>query len=225
MIDDGEPGGAPRGIDYLTRMTFTTIAPGVRFHPGYLDRRAQEALREAVRAVVRSAPLFVPRMPRSGKPMSVQMSNCGPLGWVTDERGYRYQATHPETGTPWPPMPDIILKAWHDLAAYPYPPQACLINFYAPSARMGLHQDKDEQDFAAPVVSLSLGDTALFRVGGLKRGDPTSSVRLASGDAVVLGGEGRLAFHGVDRILPGTSTLLPQGGRINLTLRRVTKPA
>ena len=224
MIDDGEPGGAPRGIDYLTRMTFTTIAPGVRFHPGYLDRRAQEALREAVRAVVRSAPLFVPRMPRSGKPMSVQMSNCGPLGWVTDERGYRYQATHPETGTPWPPMPDIILKAWHDLAAYPYPPQACLINFYAPSARMGLHQDKDEQDFAAPVVSLSLGDTALFRVGGLKRGDPTSSVRLASGDAVVLGGEGRLAFHGVDRILPGTSTLLPQGGRINLTLRRVTKP-
>lgn len=225
MIDDGEPGGAPRGIDYLTRMTFTTIAPGVRFHPGYLDRGAQEALREAVRAVVRSAPLFVPRMPRSGKPMSVQMSNCGPLGWVTDERGYRYQATHPETGTPWPPMPDIILKAWHDLAAYPYPPQACLINFYAPSARMGLHQDKDEQDFAAPVVSLSLGDTALFRVGGLKRGDPTSSVRLASGDAVVLGGEGRLAFHGVDRILPGTSTLLPQGGRINLTLRRVTKPA
>jgi len=224
LIDDGEPGGAPRGIDYLTRMTFTTIAPGVRFHPGYLDRRAQEALREAVRAVVRSAPLFVPRMPRSGKPMSVQMSNCGPLGWVTDERGYRYQATHPETGTPWPPMPDIILKAWHDLAAYPYPPQACLINFYAPSARMGLHQDKDEQDFAAPVVSLSLGDTALFRVGGLKRGDPTSSVRLASGDAVVLGGEGRLAFHGVDRILPGTSTLLPQGGRINLTLRRVTKP-
>jgi len=223
LIDDGEPGGAPRGIDYLTRMTFT-IAPGVRFHPGYLDRRAQEALREAVRAVVRSAPLFVPRMPRSGKPMSVQMSNCGPLGWVTDERGYRYQATHPETGTPWPPMPDIILKAWHDLAAYPYPPQACLINFYAPSARMGLHQDKDEQDFAAPVVSLSLGDTALFRVGGLKRGDPTSSVRLASGDAVVLGGEGRLAFHGVDRILPGTSTLLPQGGRINLTLRRVTKP-
>jgi alkylated DNA repair protein (DNA oxidative demethylase) len=98
------------------------------------------------------------------------------------------------------------------------------VNYYAPDARMGLHQDKDEEDFAAPVVSLSLGDTGLFRVGGLKRSDATLSVRLASGDAVVLGREGRLAFHGVDRILPGTSTLLPEGGRINLTLRRVTKP-
>ncbi len=202
-----------------------TIAPGVRFYPGYLDRPAQEALREAVGAVVRAAPLFVPRMPRSGKPMSVQMTNCGPLGWVTDEaRGYRYQTTHPETGVPWPPIPEIILKAWRELADYPDPPQACLINFYSAEARMGLHQDKDEQALAAPVVSLSLGDTALFRVGGLKRSDPTRSIRLASGDAVVLGGEGRLAFHGVDRILPGTSTLLPEGGRINLTLRRVSPP-
>jgi alkylated DNA repair protein (DNA oxidative demethylase) len=131
---------------------------------------------------------------------------------------------HPETGAPWPPIPEILLDAWRALGGYAHPPQACLINFYTASARMGLHQDKDEQDFAAPVVSLSLGDTGLFRVGGLKRGDPTRSLRLASGDAVVLGGEGRLAFHGVDRILPGTSTLLPEGGRINLTLRRVTKP-
>jgi len=206
-------------------MTFVSIAPGVRFYPGYLDRPAQEALRETVRAVVQAAPLFVPRMPRSGKPMSVKMSNCGPLGWVTDEaRGYRYQAVHPETGAPWPPIPDSILKAWRELADYPLAPEACLINFYSAEARMGLHQDKDEQALAAPVVSLSLGDTALFRVGGLKRGDPTRSVRLASGDAVVLGGEGRLAFHGVDRILPGTSTLLPEGGRINLTLRRVNPP-
>jgi alkylated DNA repair protein (DNA oxidative demethylase) len=121
-------------------------------------------------------------------------------------------------------MPDIIRKAWDELAGYPHPPESCLINFYAPGARMGLHQDRDEHDFAAPVVSLSLGDTALFRVGGLRRGDPTRSIRLVSGDAVVLGGEGRLAFHGVDRIVPATSTLLPEGGRINLTLRRVTVP-
>ena len=122
-------------------------------------------------------------------------------------------------------MPRILLDAWQALAGYPHPPEACLVNVYGPEARMGLHQDRDEQDFSAPVVSLSLGDTCLFRIGGTSRKDPTRSVRLASGDAVVLGGEARLAFHGVDRILPGTSTLLPEGGRINLTLRRVTRPA
>ena len=203
-----------------------TIAPGVTLTPGYLSRTAQEELFSAVRAVMTAAPLFTPRLPRTGKPMSVRMTNCGALGWVTDEaRGYRYQSLHPETGRPWPPMPEILLRAWHELAGYPHLPEACLVNFYAADARMGLHQDKDEQDFSAPVVSLSLGDTGLFRVGGLKRNDPTNSVRLSSGDAVVLGGEGRLAFHGVDRILPGTSTLLAEGGRINLTMRRVTRPA
>jgi len=206
-------------------MTSTTLVPGVTLTPGYLDRAAQGALLAAVRAVIAAAPLFTPRMPRSGKPMSVKMTNCGPLGWVTDEaRGYRYQATHPETGAPWPPIPDIILQAWRDLARYPHPPEACLVNYYAPTARMGLHQDKDEQDLAAPVVSLSLGDTGLFRVGGRSRSEATRSVRLACGDAVVLGGAGRLAFHGVDRILPDTSTLLAEGGRFNLTLRRVSPP-
>jgi alkylated DNA repair protein (DNA oxidative demethylase) len=202
-----------------------TLAPGVTLTPGYLDRAAQEEMLAAVRAVIAAAPLYVPRMPRTGKPMSVRMTNCGTLGWVTDaERGYRYQETHPETGAAWPPIPDIILCAWRELAGYPHPPEACLVNFYAADARMGLHQDKDEQDFSAPVVSLSLGATCLFRVGGCKRSDPTAAVRLSSGDAVVLGGTGRFAFHGVDRILPGTSTLLPEGGRINLTLRRVTRP-
>src|SRR5438105_6023604 len=166
----------------------TKIAPGVTFTPGYLDRATQDELLAAVRAVIAAAPLYVPRMPRTGKPMSVRMTNCGPLGWVTDEaRGYRYQLTHPETGVPWPPIPDILLRAWRDLGGYQLPPEACLINFYSADARMGLLQDKDEQDFAAPVVSLSLGDTALFRVGGLNRSDPTTSVRLASGDAVVFG--------------------------------------
>ena len=121
-------------------------------------------------------------------------------------------------------MPDLVLRAWRELTAYGPPPEACLINVYGATARMGLHQDRDEQDFAAPVLSPSLGDACLFRVGGTRRGDPTRSFRLASGDAVVLGGAARLAFHGVDRIMPGTSTLLPEGGRINLTLRRVRKP-
>ena len=162
-------------------------------------------------------------MPHTGKPFSVMMSNCGSLGWVSDERGYRYQATHPETGRPWPAMPPTLLAAFAEIAPDAPPPEACLINLYDPAARMGLHQDRDEEELAAPVVSLSLGDTALFRVGGLQRNAPTRSFRLASGDAMSLSGEGRLAFHGVDRIIAGSSTLLPEGGRINLTLRRVTK--
>ncbi|HEX2652920.1 MAG TPA: alpha-ketoglutarate-dependent dioxygenase AlkB [Xanthobacteraceae bacterium] len=196
--------------------------PGLRLIPEYLDRAGQQSLLGAIRGVIEEAPLYTPSMPRSAKPLSVRMTNCGSLGWVSDISGYRYQPVHPETGRPWPPMPAIVLEAWHKLADCAAPPEACLINFYGPAARMGLHQDRDEQDFSAPVVSLSLGDTCLFRIGGTARSDPTRSFRLASGDAVVLGGVARLAFHGVDRILPGTSTLLEEGGRINLTLRRVT---
>lgn len=196
--------------------------PGVRLLSGFLDRERQKALVEAIRQIVRAAPLFTPAMPRSGKAMSVRMTNCGTLGWVTDkERGYRYQPTHPVTGEPWPAMPQMLVDIWEALSGYDRPAQACLVNLYDASARMGLHQDRDETDLAAPVVSLSLGDTCLFRVGGTRRTDKTMSFRLSSGDAVVLGGEGRLAFHGVDRIYPGTSSLLANGGRINLTLRRV----
>ncbi len=197
---------------------------GFRLFSGYLDRAAQEALLAALREVMRRAPVYTPRMPKSGKPMTVRMTNCGALGWITDMRGYRYEPTHPETGEPWPPIPPMLLEAWRELARYPHPPEACLVNVYGGDARMGLHQDRDEQDFAAPVVSLSLGDTCLFRIGGTQRSGPTRSLKLASGDALVLGGEARLAFHGVDRIMPGTSTLLPEGGRINLTMRRVTLP-
>jgi len=206
-------------------MTAISLAPGATLMPGYLARDAQQRLLADIDAVLRAAPLYWPRMPKSGRPMSVRMSNCGPLGWVTDEAGYRYQPTHPETGIPWPPMPEMLLAAWRDLSDYPAAPEACLINHYGPDARMGLHQDRDEQDFSAPVVSLSLGDTCVFRLGGTRRADATRSLRLASGDALVLAGDARLAFHGVDRILPGTSTLLAQGGRINLTLRRVTRPS
>jgi DNA oxidative demethylase len=198
---------------------------GFRLVPAYLDPSAQNALLAELSSVFAAAPLYTPRMPKSGKPLSVRMTNCGPLGWVTDEAGYRYQPLHPQTGNPWPAIPAMVIDAWKALACYPHPPEACLINYYGPAAKMGLHQDRDERDFDAPVVSLSLGDTCLFRIGGAKRSDPTRTLRLASGDAVVLGGKARLAFHGVDRIMPGTSTLLPQGGRINLTLRRVTLPA
>jgi len=193
-------------------------------HPDYLDRAAQQELLAALREVIAQAPLYVPRMPKSGKPMSVRMTNCGSLGWVTDEAGYRYQAMHPQTGQPWPPMPDLLLQIWRELSRYPHPPEACLVNYYDANARIGLHQDRDEENFAAPVVSLSLGDTCLFRLGGARRGDPTQSFRLASGDAMVLAGVQRLSFHGVDRIMAGSSMLLPEGGRINLTLRRVTRP-
>jgi DNA oxidative demethylase len=197
----------------------------MQYFPQALDRAAQIALLAAIRQVIAHAPLFIPAMPRSGRPMSVRMTNCGPLGWVTDkERGYRYQATHPVTGRPWPATPQMLLDLWADLGNYPHPPEACLVNYYAGDAKMGLHQDKDEEDFAAPVLSVSLGDTALFRVGGTSRKDPTSKYELKSGDVVVLGGKDRLAYHGIDRVLAGTSGLLTEGGRFNLTMRRVTKP-
>ena len=200
-----------------------TLPNGVGHLPGRLDPGAQGALVEAIRAVVAKAPLFVPVMPGTGKPMSVRMTNCGPLGWVTDRQGgYRYQPLHPQTGRPWPPIPDALLAIWREIAGYEKPPEACLVNFYSDDARMGLHQDRDEKDFDAPVLSVSLGNSCLFRVGGTSRKDRTLSFRLDSGDVVVLGGESRLCFHGVDRIYPGTSTLLKNGGRINLTLRRVT---
>jgi alkylated DNA repair protein (DNA oxidative demethylase) len=201
------------------------IAPGVQHWPGRLDRTAQEALRDALREVAKSAPFFTPVMPRTGKPFSVRMTNCGPLGWVSDRQGYRYQPTHPETGATWPAMPPVLAGLWQEHAGYPHPPEACLVNYYETSARMGLHQDRDEEDFDAPVLSVSLGDMAVFRVGGVERGGKTRSVKLGSGDVLIFGGPARLAFHGIDRVMPGTSTLLPQGGRLNLTLRRVTKPA
>ena len=198
------------------------LQPGLHYYPLLLDRDNQQALVGQIRDIVREAPLFVPKMPKTGKPFSVRMSNCGELGWVSDQKSYRYQPFHPATDQPWPKMPDSLLNIWQNVAQCPALPEACLINFYEASAKMGLHQDRDEQDFSAPVVSVSLGDTCLFRFGGTTRGGPTKSVKLASGDVLVLGGAARLAFHGVDRIMSGTSTLLEHGGRINLTMRRVS---
>lgn len=201
---------------------------GCRLLQGRFDPAAQLQLAREIKRILEEAPLFQPRMPRTGKPFSVKMSNCGPLGWVSDAAaGYRYQATHPETGAPWPAMPGVLLSLWRDVAGFPRPAEACLINFYAGGAKMGSHRDADERETAAPVVSVSLGDDATFHIGGLKRTDPKRRIRLRSGDVFVLGGNSRLAFHGIDRVHPGTSGLLAEaglagGGRINLTLRRVT---
>jgi DNA oxidative demethylase len=203
------------------------MAPaGLRFLPGHLSRAAQGALLAAVQAGVEKAPLFTPTMPRTGAPLSVRMTNLGPLGWISDrDDGYRYSAVHPETGSPWPLMPESLLALWDDLTGYSAPPEACLVNFYQGMARMGLHRDADEAARDAPVLSVSLGDSAVFRIGGPTRTDPTKRLMIQSGDVLVMGGASRHCYHGVDRTLAGSSSLISGGGRINLTLRRVTLPA
>jgi len=201
------------------------LAPGLTLFRAYLDDAAQRALAVEITEVVSLAPWFLPRMPRSGRAFSVKMTNCGMLGWVSDrDGGYRYQTAHPVSGRAWPPIPHSVLNIWRAVASYPHLPEACLVNFYDSRARMGIHQDRDEEDFAAPVVSISLGDSCRFRYGGLRRADPSQRLELRSGDVIVMGGAARLIFHGVDKIYPQSSGLLPGGGRINLTLRRVTRP-
>ncbi|WP_420430263.1 alpha-ketoglutarate-dependent dioxygenase AlkB family protein [Hyphobacterium sp.] len=202
-----------------------SLPDGFRFLPGYFDRAQQDALVQAVIEATENAPFYRPAMPRTGQPMSVTMTNFGPLGWITDkEKGYRYERVHPETGATWPEPPDLLTQLWADVADYPAPFEACLVNYYDAQSRLGLHVDWDEAATDAAVVSVSLGDKARFRIGGPTRKGKTHSLVLASGDVVVLGGEARRCYHGVDRIHPGTSTRVPQGGRINLTLRRVTVP-
>jgi len=197
------------------------LAPGVMLWREKFSRDEQKALLGEVMARIETAPFYRPAMPGSGNPFSVEESNLGTLGWVSDKSGYRYQATHPVTAAPWPAIPDALMDLWREIAEAP-DPECCLVNLYRGGARMGLHQDKDEQALAAPVVSVSLGDEALFRIGGTSRKDPTRSVKLSSGDVVMFGGPARLAYHGIDRIYPGSSSLIPGGGRINLTLRRIT---
>ncbi len=197
---------------------------GFRFVPGRLDANAQRELVRVVLERLEDAPIYQPVMPRSGRPLSVRMSNFGTLGWISEQAGYRYGATHPETGRAWPAIPEVLLELWDELSGYPHRPEACLVNWYRSNSRLGLHVDADEDAVDAPVVSVSLGDRALFRLGGLERRDPTRSFRLASGDVVVLGGRARRAYHGVDRIHAGSSRLIPGGGRINLTMRRVRRP-
>ncbi|WP_299650672.1 alpha-ketoglutarate-dependent dioxygenase AlkB [uncultured Tateyamaria sp.] len=192
---------------------------GFEIYKGYLDAAAQAGLVADIRHVAESAPMFSPETPY-GKPMSVRMTSAGSVGWYADRSGYRYAPTHP-SGVDWPPIPDAVLTLWHELTGVKHPPDCCLINYYGEGARMGMHQDKDEADFKWPVLSVSLGDAGLFRIGNTTRGGKTESLWLDSGDVVVMGGDARLTYHGVDRIRFGSSSLLPKGGRINLTCRVV----
>jgi alkylated DNA repair protein (DNA oxidative demethylase) len=209
---------APGDLDRLIYIKAMTCN-GFRLIPGALDEADQTVLVRAVTAAVESAPFHRPMTP-FGKPMSVSQTSFGPLGWTSDASGYRYVDRHPLTGETWPVMPPVLLELWARYAGAVRAPDSCLINAYGAGARMGLHLDQDEADLDVPVLSISLGDTAIFRIGGPKRGDPTRTVRLASGDICVLAGAARRAYHGVDRVLSGSSRLIAGGGRFNLTLRR-----
>jgi alkylated DNA repair protein (DNA oxidative demethylase) len=228
MTPVARSGPASRGASF-PGASGSGAAEGFRYLPGHLDAAAQASLVDELHRLAAEAPFYRPAMPNSGRPFSVRMTNAGSHGWFADRAGYRYVTRHPQTGRPWPAIPPVLLALWREVAGYPADPECCLVNFYAPGARMGLHRDADEDTFAAPVVSLSLGDSAVFRMGGPERGGPTSSVKLRSGDVMILAGPARLAYHGIDRILGGSSRLLPPsdwegGGRINVTLRRVTRP-
>ncbi len=201
-------------------MTAPTLTlRGFHVFSGFLSRDQQHDLLGQLRGIVAAAPLFSPQTPY-GKPMSVRMTSAGRYGWYSDRSGYRYRETHPN-GTPWPAIPETVLALWRTLIGTVREPDCCLINFYGEGARMGMHQDRDEADFRWPVLSISLGDDGLFRVGNQSRGGKTESIWLRSGDVVVMGDDARLTFHGVDRIKFGSSALMPKGGRLNLTCRVV----
>ncbi|MEN8842014.1 MAG: alpha-ketoglutarate-dependent dioxygenase AlkB [Octadecabacter sp.] len=198
----------------------TVVLRGVQVWQQLLDRPVQEEIVQDIRAIVATAPLFSPMTPY-GKPMSVQMTSAGRFGWVSDRSGYRYSETHP-TGVTWPEIPASILDIWEKVSGSDRVPECCLVNLYREAAKMGMHQDRDEAEFGEPVVSVSLGDEGLFRIGNLTRGGRTESIWLKSGDVVVMGGDARLVYHGIDKTRAGSSSLLKGGGRINLTLRVVT---
>lgn len=203
-------------------MVKLAVAPGIFLWREKLSPAAQKALLAEVQEKLQIAPLYRPVMPRTGKSFSAQESNFGPLGWVADKSGYRYQPTHPATGQAWPGIPPILLTLWDEISpqyGFPGAPDCCLVNFYDAGAKMGLHQDRDEGEASAPVIGVSLGDSALFRIGGVTRSGKTASLELASGDVIAFGGPARLAFHGIDRIRPGSSRLL--SGRLSLTMRHV----
>ncbi|WP_375264429.1 alpha-ketoglutarate-dependent dioxygenase AlkB [Planktotalea sp.] len=193
---------------------------GFEIYKDLLDFEAQQVLLTAMREVAKGAPMFSPMTPY-GKPMRVKMTSAGKYGWVSDRSGYRYSETHPE-GMVWPDIPNEALDIWHRVSGSRQMPDSCLMNFYGENARMGMHQDRDERDFSHPVVSVSLGDDGLFRIGHMERGGSTESIWLSSGDVVVMGGDARLTYHGVDKIRFQSSRLLPKGGRLNLTMRIVS---
>ena len=206
-------------LNRQTTPSHTLTVGGISVFKGFLPSSDQLRLVKELREVAAQAPVFSPKT-KSGKPMSVRLTAAGDFGWFSDQRGYRYVEHHP-SGVNWPAIPDSIMAIWRAVAGAAPDPECCLINFYGEGARMGLHQDRDEANFDWPVVSISLGDDALFRVGGTERGGKTESIWLQSGDVAVMGGPARLNYHGIDRIKFGSSSLLKEGGRLNITLRVV----
>ncbi len=210
---------SPAICGFYAPMTPDLTLRGFQIYERFLNADAQQKLVERLRKTAARTPPFQPVLP-SGRRMSVRMTSFGRLGWVADTKGYRYAAHHPN-GAPWPAIPDEVLEIWDAVSGVSRAPDCCLMNYYAEDTKMGMHQDRDEGEFQWPVVSVSLGDDALFRMGNVTRGGSTESIWLRSGDVVVMGGDARLAYHGVDRIAFGTSPLLAKGGRLNLTLRVV----
>ncbi|MYH60022.1 MAG: alpha-ketoglutarate-dependent dioxygenase AlkB [Boseongicola sp. SB0675_bin_26] len=190
---------------------------GVRIWKGFLSPDLQREMVSDLRDVAAIAPFRRYETP-GGRKMSVRMSAAGKVGWITDRAGYRYDALQPD-GEAWPEMPATVLGVWSAASGVERMPDSCLVNFYGEGAKMGMHQDRDEADLNWPVVSISLGDDALLRIGQAARGGSTRSIWLNSGDVAVLSGSARLAYHGIDRIRFGSSSLLPDGGRINVTMR------
>ncbi len=190
-----------------------------------ISLKQQQEILEAVRTVVGEAPLFVPTMPQRGTLFGYRMTNCGQLGWVSDRSGYRYQTIHPVTGSPFPTIPQVIQKLAIALANEAgwsnFKPESCLINFYQKGEKLGLHQDNSEQNLQPPIISISLGDAGIFLLGGKERTALPKKYILQSGDCLVMAGKSRLYFHGFAGIMPNTSSLLKNGGRINLTIRQV----
>ena len=206
-------------LNRQTTPSHTLTVGGISVFKEFLPSSDQLRLVKELREVAAQAPVFSPKT-KSGKPMSVRLTAAGDFGWFSDQRGYRYVEHHP-SGVNWPAIPDSIMAIWQAVAGAAPDPECCLINFYGEGARMGLHQDRDEANFDWSVVSISLGDDALFRVGGTERGGKTESIWLQSGDVAVMGGPARLNYHGIDRIKFGSSSLLKEGGRLNITLRVV----
>ncbi len=190
---------------------------------GRLSRAEQAEFVRLAFEVADDAPFYTPVM-RGGAPFRVQMTSAGDIGWLSDEAGYRYARVHPETKRPWPEIPEPITSfakaAALEAGFSGFTPDSCLFNLYRSDGKLGIHRDHVEQDRVSPIVSVSLGDSCVFKFGGLSKGGPFTDWTLVSGDVVVFGGPSRLAWHGVSKILRGTSDLIPGGGRMNLTVRR-----
>lgn len=197
--------------------------PGMKVLRGRLNRADQEAVLRSALKIAETAPFYTPTM-RDGTPFRVEITSAGDVGWTSDDRGFRYVRKHPGNETPWPVIPARIIwlaKAVSEEAGFRgFDPDTCLVNLYRKDGKLGIHRDDDERDKEAPIVSVSLGDSCVFRFGGTSKSDPFTNWTLLSGDIVVFGGPSRLAWHGVTKIMRGTSDLVPGGGRVNLTIRK-----